>query len=675
MSGQAAIQTQTVAKPIAAPVMGGVLQRQCACGQHTGSGGECEECKKKRQGILQRAAVNNSPTYHDSRWIRTYPPVVGAIQTKLAINQPGDEYEQEADRIANQVLAAPVLHALSGASPRIQRFSGQSNVQMDAAPPSVEQALASPGRPLGPALRQDMEQRFGHDFSRVRVHTDAKAAESARVLDALAYTVGRDVVFSEGYYTPHLRQGSQLLAHELAHVIQQERGGVSPPPLRGGMLGDAADTAASAFVTGRGQIHVGGASVPRLACQLQPGRGLDKPRSLTINLIKDEQNLDDAALMQEIKLIQEWLKVHPSGPESDHLRSELKLLEDEELERMERREVEGQGPKEGSIAKLTSMVHRGRLEVQHGFSPGYDHCFLTKGTMEWRLGPSEPAEGKANKRRMQIKFTPKPSFANKTITFLQTLQETEKGRHPSEMATIDIGQHGAFAPFYGMYWVDDPKMKKWMPEGVLPEEARRGYKNQPSSTTDPAAYLYDEPWVYPNQGRIFESVAVVPETSETLGGLTWGVGEVPEGAKRVECSDKTSAYFQLAVEKFYATPRRLESKVGEENYDVILDGFNANDATLTADQEKRLDPIVTKVRGNSKLIVQVGGFAGAMDSDPIVTSEHRAQAVAGYLIGKGVAKNSIFSTGFGASWARYPLSMKEGRNRRVQIRLVEKKND
>jgi thiol-disulfide isomerase/thioredoxin len=108
-----------------------------------------------------------------------------------------------------------------GAPPRIQRFSAQSSGQMDAAAASVDQALASPGRPLEPALRQDMEQHFGYDFSRVRVHTDAKAAESARAMNALAYTLGREVVFGAGQYAPESSSGKRLLAHELAHVVQQ----------------------------------------------------------------------------------------------------------------------------------------------------------------------------------------------------------------------------------------------------------------------------------------------------------------------------------------------------------------------------------------------------------------------------------------------------------------------
>lgn len=66
-----------------------------------------------------------------------------------------------------------------------------------------------------------METRFGQDFSRVRVHADAKAGESSRAINALAYTVGRDVVFGEGQYAPQTTSGRQLLAHELAHVVQQ----------------------------------------------------------------------------------------------------------------------------------------------------------------------------------------------------------------------------------------------------------------------------------------------------------------------------------------------------------------------------------------------------------------------------------------------------------------------
>jgi len=82
--------------------------------------------------------------------------------------------------------------------------------------------LRSPGRPLDPATRAFMEPRFGHDFSRVRVHTDARAAESARAVNALAYTMGHDVVFDGGRYGTGTIKERQLMVHELTHVVQQE---------------------------------------------------------------------------------------------------------------------------------------------------------------------------------------------------------------------------------------------------------------------------------------------------------------------------------------------------------------------------------------------------------------------------------------------------------------------
>jgi len=95
-------------------------------------------------------------------------------------------------------------------------------------PPVVHTVLHSRGQPLDAATRTSTEAHFGHDFSRVRVHTDRQAAESARAVGALAYTVGRDVVFGVGQYAPSTPQGRRLLAHELVHVLQQ--GGSSYRP-------------------------------------------------------------------------------------------------------------------------------------------------------------------------------------------------------------------------------------------------------------------------------------------------------------------------------------------------------------------------------------------------------------------------------------------------------------
>jgi peptidoglycan hydrolase-like protein with peptidoglycan-binding domain len=182
------------------------LQRKCSCGGTPGPSGECEECRrKKRLGL----------------------------QAKLDINEPGDIYEQEADRIADQVMATTAHSGVSGARPRIQRVSGHSNAKMDAAPANVDQTLANSGRPLDLELRQDMEQRFGYDFSKVRIHSDAVAGQSAREVNARAYTVGSDIVFDPDQFNPATISGRKLLAHELVHTIQQSATGLEKGPSAG----------------------------------------------------------------------------------------------------------------------------------------------------------------------------------------------------------------------------------------------------------------------------------------------------------------------------------------------------------------------------------------------------------------------------------------------------------
>jgi hypothetical protein len=154
--------------------------------------------------------------------------------------QNSDSLEREADRTADRVLASPPHSAADGLAIHDQRSADHvSDQAATAAPPSVDRALSESGSPLDSTLRQDMEKRFGHDFSRVRVHSGAAAEQSARDLDANAYTMGHDVVFGEGRFSPGTATGRRLLAHELTHVVQQRGGPTSvqrdpkkdaPPP-------------------------------------------------------------------------------------------------------------------------------------------------------------------------------------------------------------------------------------------------------------------------------------------------------------------------------------------------------------------------------------------------------------------------------------------------------------
>ncbi len=150
------------------------------------------------------------------------------------------------DRLTGQHSTAPAAELAAG----------------DGLPASVRAALRSPGQPLDAATRAFMEPRFGHDFSRVRVHADAQAAESARAVNAHAYTVGHDIVFSAGRHQPATPAGRQLLAHELAHVVQQRSMGAAPG--NAPHLEAEAQRAAAAVVAAAGTRPVLSAAGPAL---------------------------------------------------------------------------------------------------------------------------------------------------------------------------------------------------------------------------------------------------------------------------------------------------------------------------------------------------------------------------------------------------------------------------
>jgi len=143
-----------------------------------------------------------------------------------------------------------------------------ASVQRRDASSEVSRVLRSFGSPLDAETRMRMETRFGHDFSRVRVHTDDHAAESARMLEASAYTVGSHVAFGEGRFEPHTRGGQELIAHELAHVVQQSNTGaaMAGEPLAMSAAGDPFERSASDAAHAMGAGH----PIPALAGGMPP---------------------------------------------------------------------------------------------------------------------------------------------------------------------------------------------------------------------------------------------------------------------------------------------------------------------------------------------------------------------------------------------------------------------
>ena len=179
------------------------------------------------------------------------------LQAQLPVNQPGDVYEREAAAVAAQMTPIPATSALrlqrtcacGGVTGpegeceacRAKRLSLQrvatTQTAVSPVPPIVHDVLRSPGEPLDAATRAFFEPRFGYDFSQVRVHTGAKAAASAEAVNALAYTVGPNVVFGAHQYAPTTPAGRQLLAHEFVHTIQQGTGSARPSAIGNPLAG------------------------------------------------------------------------------------------------------------------------------------------------------------------------------------------------------------------------------------------------------------------------------------------------------------------------------------------------------------------------------------------------------------------------------------------------------
>lgn len=132
-----------------------------------------------------------------------------------------DPLEQEADRIADQVTQVSRKCDVCAAAGEQRLHRKASGTVPEAAPAIVREPLHSPGAPLDAASRAFFEARFGQDFSRVRVHTDARAAESARAVNARAYAVGQEIVFGAREFAPSTPAGKRLIAHELTHTLQQ----------------------------------------------------------------------------------------------------------------------------------------------------------------------------------------------------------------------------------------------------------------------------------------------------------------------------------------------------------------------------------------------------------------------------------------------------------------------
>jgi hypothetical protein len=277
------VNIKNASKTDAAPSGGDAFLQRCACKKPAGPGGESPESKDKRASgpALQRktgqvsdarglsadvAPIGRVPRFnYDINRVSVHPQ---AASSRLSIGAPGDRYEQEAEQVAERVSRMP--DPMTGAKPETRQTTPEINLHHGTSVKRVQRDLQSPysiadgidstkpgqnpdqdqgtvqtqeqpgqtpqltrefekqigalqggGQPLTGPVRSSMESRFGHDFSRVQIHTEHPAAALAASINARAFTLGRDVVFGAGQYVPGSEAGQRLIAHELTHSIQQ----------------------------------------------------------------------------------------------------------------------------------------------------------------------------------------------------------------------------------------------------------------------------------------------------------------------------------------------------------------------------------------------------------------------------------------------------------------------
>jgi hypothetical protein len=169
------------------------------------------------------------------------------IQPKLKVSQPNDRYEQEADRVAEQVMNMPISDSVAPMSTakelnidrkcsacEMMKEEKDQELNINRKPSSspgfeasdevmneINNIRSGSGSPLDPNTKDFMQSRFHHDFSEVKIHSGEKAGRTSNSVNAFAYTVGNDIIFGEGQYRPDTFEGKRLLAHELTHVVQQ----------------------------------------------------------------------------------------------------------------------------------------------------------------------------------------------------------------------------------------------------------------------------------------------------------------------------------------------------------------------------------------------------------------------------------------------------------------------
>ena len=245
--------------------------------------------------------MDSSRARLDFSQITIYPPAGGTTQTDPTDNNPATQNKLSSKAPASARLASRGENSVFPAGEsRHERKRQQttdselSGLGQHRVPPVVHEVISSPGQPLDATIRGFMEPRFGYDFGHVRIHSGPKAATSAKEVGAIAYTIGQHVVIGERGPSLDNLTGRQLWAHELAHVVQQSRGGSAPALTPSAAHERDADAAAMSLGMGRLNIQVACNTGIGLARATPPGPPRPYPE-----VVRDIHGLED--VLQDLR--------------------------------------------------------------------------------------------------------------------------------------------------------------------------------------------------------------------------------------------------------------------------------------------------------------------------------------------------------------------------------------
>lgn len=229
MNTRSRIQVKTLStpKPSLTPVALGLLQRRSTSQGEPATAAPIvhEVLCSPGQPLNPATRAFFGPRFgRDLRQVQVQAPFPKEPHSRLTMNEPGDKYEQEANRVAEEV----VQRQDSESSDKSQNHDLVQATEVPSRSPDFTphfEARMSSSQGIGNILSRStpafFETRLGVDFGNVSIHNDSRAAEAARAMNARAFTIGRDIFFAETQYAPETREGQRLLAHELVHVIQQ----------------------------------------------------------------------------------------------------------------------------------------------------------------------------------------------------------------------------------------------------------------------------------------------------------------------------------------------------------------------------------------------------------------------------------------------------------------------